>query len=278
MRIIKVINNNTVLVTDDNDREQIVSGRGIGFGRRYGDSLDPALVQKTYMVTGSELQKKLITLLSEIPSEYIRFTDDMVRYIRAHLSASLSDTLLITLTDHISFAIERQRQGIQLTNPLIDSIADCYPAELELGKHCIVEAERQLGVRFHPDEAGFIAMHIVNAEMGTQISDVYDITRLTGGCVEIAEYYYGRNFDREDAHFARFMTHLKYLAQRLYKNEEISEVLSKDSDFVDIIKKSCKKHYKCAQCIQEYILKTCNKTIGEDELLTLTIHLKRICA
>ena len=32
MKVIKVINNNNVCVLDDSGREQIVSGKGIGFG------------------------------------------------------------------------------------------------------------------------------------------------------------------------------------------------------------------------------------------------------
>ena len=33
MKIIKVINNNTVSVIDDKGKEQIISGKGIGFGK-----------------------------------------------------------------------------------------------------------------------------------------------------------------------------------------------------------------------------------------------------
>ena len=36
MKIIKVINNNTVCVLDENGREQIVSGKGVGFGKKCG--------------------------------------------------------------------------------------------------------------------------------------------------------------------------------------------------------------------------------------------------
>ena len=40
MKIIKVINNNTVSVIDDKGKEQIISGKGIGFGKKYGDEPD----------------------------------------------------------------------------------------------------------------------------------------------------------------------------------------------------------------------------------------------
>ena len=63
MRIVKVINNNNLCVLDDDGREQIVSGKGIGFGKKYGDNVDISQIQKTYLITDSELQKKMISLL-----------------------------------------------------------------------------------------------------------------------------------------------------------------------------------------------------------------------
>ena len=119
-------------------------------------------------------------------------------------------------------------------------------------------------------------MHIINARSDTKISDVYDITKMINGCVEISEYYYKEKFDRNSVSYERFVTHLKFLAQRLFKDEPLPEVLSNDEVFAAMIKKTCNKHYKCALCIQEYILKTYKKTINDDELITLAIHLKKV--
>ena len=74
----------------------------------------------------------------------------------------------------------------------------------------------------------------------------------------------------------RFVLHLKYLAQRLYEDKALSKTLSGDAAFASMIRKTCNKHYKCALRIQEYILKTYKKSIDEDEILTLTIHLKKV--
>lgn len=276
MKIIKTINNNTVCVKGKNGKEQIVSGKGIGFGKKCGDYVDPKQIQKTYYITSSSLQNKLIELMSEIPYEYIKFTDDMVNYINKKISSRLNDSLLITLSDHISFAIERKKQGIEFTNPLMDSIMEYYPEELELGKYCLEQLKERLGISLISDEAGFIAMHIVNARLDTKMSDVYDITKMINGCVEIAEYFFSKKFDRSTVSFERLIVHLKYLAQRLFKNQPLPETLNSDHSFTAMIKKSCAKHYKCAKCIEEYILEAYNKSISEDELITLTIHLKKI--
>lgn len=278
MKVIKVINNNNLCVLDDNGREQIVSGKGIGFGKKYGDIVESSQIQKTYLITDSELQKKMISMLKEIPSEYMVFTNDMVEHIKKVYPSKLNESLLVTLSDHIAFAIERKKNGIEFTNPLIDSIRESYPEELSLGEYCVEQIREKLDIVMSKDEAGFIAMHIINARLDTKMSDVYGITKMINGCIEIAEYYYQEKFQRDSVSYERFLTHLKYLAQRLFQNKPLPQNLSDDVTFVAMIKKTCNKHYKCALCIQEYILKTYKKDINDDELITLAIHLKKVSA
>lgn len=276
MKVIKVINNNNLCVLDDNGKEQIVSGKGIGFGKKYGDMIDSSQVQKTYMITDSELQKKMISMLKDIPLEYMIFTNDIVEYIKKVYPAKLNESLLVTLSDHIAFAIERKNNGIEFTNPLLDSIRETYPQELALGEYCVSQIQERLKISMSKDEAGFIAMHIINARLDTKISDVYDITKMINGCIEIAEYYYNEKLNKSSVSYERFLSHLKYLAQRLFQNKPLPKNLSDDDTFMTMIKKTCNKHYKCALCIQEYILKTYKKDINDDELITLTIHLKKV--
>lgn len=276
MKIIKTINNNNLCVLDDNGREIIVSGNGIGFGKKCGDEVDGAQIQKTYLIADTALRQKMISLLSDIPHEYMDFTNDVVEHIKKIYPSELNESLLITLSDHIAFAIERKNKGIEFTNPLLDSIKECFPSELSLGEYCVEQLKERLGILMSEDEAGFIAMHIINARLDTKMSDVYDITKMINGCVEIAEYYYKTKFDRSDVCFERFMSHLKYLAQRLFKNQPLPEAFGNDDAFAAMIKKTCNKHYKCALCIQDYIMKTYKKSINEDELISLSIHLKKI--
>lgn len=276
MKVVKVINNNNLCVLDDNGREQIVSGKGIGFGKKYGDMVEVSQIQKTYLITDSELQKKMISMLKEIPSEYMFFTNDMVEHIKKVYPSKLNESLLVTLSDHIAFAIERKKSGIEFTNPLIDSIREAYPEELSLGEYCVEQIRERLDIAMSKDEAGFIAMHIINARLDIKMSDVYEITKMINGCIEIAEYYYQEKFQKDSVLYERFLTHLKYLAQRLFQNKPLPQNLSDDVTFVAMIKKTCNKHYKCAMCIQEYILKTYKKDINDDELITLAIHLKKV--
>src|SRR5699024_9892628 len=161
----KVINNNVLCVIDEKGGESIVTGRGLGFGRKVGQFVDAALVEKTYRMEDKTGQRRLRELVEQIPLDHLQLTEALLAQIRAEVRQPLNESLLITLADHISFAIQRKAQGIEFKNPLAGSILCYYPTEYRLGQQCLAEIRRACGVELNPDEAAFIALHIVNAEL-----------------------------------------------------------------------------------------------------------------
>lgn len=275
MRIKKVINNNILCVVDDKGSEMIVTGKGLGFQRKTGERVDPALFEKTYHMEEKAGQRKLRELCEQIPVEHLKLTQDLIEYIKSQISAPLNESLLITLADHISFAIRRKEEGIEFTNPLQTAIMSYYPAEYHLGQHCLRVIQEETRVDLNPSEAAFIALHIVNSELNTSMSVMYDITKLIEGTLEVVEYFYQKTFDRESLDFNRFIVHLRYFAQRLFQAAP-QQTDEYDADFQEMIIRSCKQHYKCARHIGEYIRNAYQKEISDAELIYLTIHLKRI--
>ena len=275
MRVKKVINNNILCVVDDKGSEMIVTGRGLGFKRKTGERIDPALVEKTYHVEGKAEQRKLRELVAQIPIEHLKLTQDLIEYIKGQISTPLNESLLITLADHISFAIKRKEEGIGFANPLQGAIMSYYPTEYHLGQYCLRVIQEETRVDLNPGEAAFIALHIVNAELNTSMTVMYDITKLIEGTLEVVEYYYQKTFDRESLDFNRFVVHLRYFAQRLFQAAP-GQTDEYDPDFQEMIIRSCKQHYRCAQHIGEYIRNAYQKEVSDEELIYLTIHLKRI--
>lgn len=275
MRIKKVINNNILCVVDNKGSEMIVSGRGLGFQKKIGERVDPALFEKTYHMEGKTEQRKLRELCEQIPIEHLKLTQDLIEYIKGQISAPLNESLLITLADHISFAIKRKEEGVEFTNPLEGDIMSYYPTEYHLGQHCLRVIQEETQVDLNPSEAAFIALHIVNSELNTSMSVMYDITKLIEGTLEVVEYFYQKTFDRESLDFNRFVVHLRYFAQRLFQAAP-QQADEYDADFQEMIIRSCKQHYKCARHIGEYIRNAYQKEISDAELIYLTIHLKRI--
>ena len=275
VRIKKVINNNLLCVVDEKGGEMIVTGKGIGFKRKIGERIDPVLFEKTYRMEGKAGQRKLRELCGQIPIEHLELTQSLIEYIKTQITTPLNESLLITLADHISFALKRKQEGIEFANPLEGAIMSYYPTEYHLGQHCLRAIQEAAQVELNPSEAAFIALHIVNAELNTSMSVMYEITRLIEGTLEVVEYFYQKSFDRESLDFNRFVVHLRYFAQRLFQTPP-GQADAYDADFQEMIIRSCAQHYKCAQCIGEYIRNAYHREVSGEELIYLTIHLKRI--
>ena len=273
MKIKKIINNNILCAVDDRGNELIVTGRGIGFQRHRGEVIDISRIERTYRMEEKTGQRKLRELVEKIPIEHLSLTEELIKHITSQIPQKLNESLLITMADHISFAILRKAQGVEFSNPLKGSIMCYYPTEYHLGQYCLGVIREQLGVILHEDEAAFLALHIVNANM----SEMYDITKLIEGTISVVEYFYKKEFDRESLDFNRFVVHLRYFAQRLFQGKMMEDAQGeRDEVFRKLIMKNCKEHYKCAQCVADYIKNTYQKNLSDEELIYLTIHLKRI--
>ncbi len=277
MKVKKVFNNNILCAVDEEGNEVIVTGKGLGFQKHTGETLDKSKIEKTYRMVDKQEQRKLRELVEQIPMEDLQLTEQLVADIKRSITQPLNESLLITLTDHISFAMQRKQQGIAFTNPLAGSIMCYYPAEYQMGRRCLETIRQKTGIALNDDEASFIALHIVNAEMNTHMSEMYDITKLIDGCIDVAEAYYPTQFDRQSLDFSRFVVHLRYFAKRVFQGKTLPDNSdANDVNFRQMIAYSCKKHYQCAQRIADYLKNTWDKTLSEEELIYLTIHLKRI--
>ena len=75
---------------------------------------------------------------------------------------------------------------------------------------------------------------------------------------------------------AVFTVHLRFFAQRVFQGKQEQENDTHDEVFRALIARNCSEHYKCACCIAEYVRNTWHKELSDEELVFLTIHLKRI--
>lgn len=277
MRVKKAINNNVLCAVDEKGHEVIVMGKGLGFGKKPGQYVDESAIQKIYRMESKSEQKKLKELVESIPIEHIQLTQGLIDHISHHVTGGLNESLLITLSDHISFAIKRKEDGIEFEHPLKDAIMSYYPIEYKMGQYCLQEINKQLNVELIDDEAAFIALHIVNAELNTHMSDMLEITKLIENCTRIVEDYYQKQFDKSSLDFARFVVHLRYFAKRFFHDQMMPDKEeSEDIEFRQMVTQSYRRHYQCVLKIEEFIRQTYGKDLPEEEKIFLTLHLKRI--
>lgn len=271
--ILKVINNNIVCSVDKDGQEIILRGLGIGFKKKTGEFVKDNEVEKIYKIANESTRSKLEELLSDIPIEYVKTSTEIIEYAKNSLGKSLNENIYLTLTDHISFAIERMKNNLCYKNAFLMEIKRFYAEEYSIGLKAVDIIKERLGVALPIDEAGFIALHIVNAELNTKMSDMMNITELIHKALDIIKAFYQIELDEDSLYYDRLVTHLKFFGQRLFSNKEARK---EDVVFCEMVKVQYPKDYKCANLIREYIEETYDKRIGEEELVFLTVHLRRI--
>lgn len=274
MLIHKILNNNVVVILDQNNEEQIVMGRGIAFKKRVGDNIDESIIDKIFMLKDQKVKNNFTELIKDIPMDYIEVAYEIMQYAKANVGENIDENLIISLSDHIHTAVERYIEGIEIKNVLLWDIKKFYKAEFEIGLKALDIIEQKLNVKLPEDEAGFIAMHVVNRIMNENIGNMYDITKIIQEILNIVKYYLGIKFDEDSVYFYRFVTHIKYFAQRLISGKTY-ESDNEDSLF-EIIKGRYQEPYKCVEKISEFIQKKYNYNLSDEEKLYLTIHIARI--
>ncbi|MEI7187132.1 BglG family transcription antiterminator LicT [Dickeya dianthicola] len=273
MKIANILNNNVVTVMDEQNNEQVVMGRGLGFKKRPGDTVDAALIEKIFSLRSSELTARLSDVLERIPLEVVTTADRIISLAKEKLTGNLQNSLYISLTDHCHFAIERHRQGVDIRNGLLWEIKRLYQKEFAIGLDALDIIHRRLGVRLPEDEAGFIALHLVNAQLDSHMPEVMRITRVMQEILNIVKYQLNLDYNEQAFSYHRFVTHLKFFAQRLLGR---TPVFNDDESLHDVVKAKYTLAYHCAEKIQDHIMLHYDYALSKEELMFLAIHIERV--
>lgn len=271
--ISKVINNNVVSAFDDEQHELVIMGRGIAFQKKSGDPIDEERIEKVFSIQNKDISEKFKTLLYDIPIEYMQVCEAIIDHARTTLNKNLNDSIYVTLTDHITFAIERHQKGMDIKNALLWEIKRLYKEEFMCGIEAIRIIQDKLNIHLPDDEAGFIAMHIVNAELNEEMPNVIQITKLIQDILNIVKYHFQIDLDEESLNYFRFVTHLKFFGQRLFNETQME---NQNEFLYEVVKEKNTAAFQCAEKINDYVQKEYNRSLIEDEMLYLTLHIDRV--
>ena len=267
-RILKVLNNSTILL-DDNGKQKIGIGNGIGFSKKPGDFVDSTKVEKLFENTDNKFIKKMTESIRKIDEKYYFVVDKIVQYANKMLNQQMPDSIYITLADHLYFAKERLEKGIVVPCPMKTEIKILYNKEFNVAEKAIEIVNKELNTNFDSEEAGLIALHIINVTINnsgnTQISSVSTVSEI----VKIIEDYFGIVLDKNSLSYSRLLTHLHFLSLRMFEQDEkplFVPVVSIDS--------SLNKARCCAQTIGNYIKENYNYKLASNELVYLAVHIQ----
>ena len=276
MEILRVFNNNVVLAKGGDGGEVILTGRGLGFQAKPGQTVDESKVVRTFVPSDGRDPDHLAQMLADIPPEIIRVVVESMQETGLGERETGSTTLVMALSDHVANAVERVRRGIDITYPLLGEVSNLYPQEYAQGRAMLASLNARLDVTLPDGEATALAMHLVNAGFATgDLSYTYTMTGVIQQLLDIIDHSYGITLDRSSVNVGRFITHLRYLFVRIHQGKQLDK---EPEPIIASIRQSYPKAMQCAQTIGTVASLRLGSNLTEDEVAYLALHVARVVA
>jgi len=276
MIIQRIFNNNIALVLNQNEKQMIVTGKGIAFNKKTGDKISESDVDQKFVleVKGANA---LDELMKDISVEYIELTNEIISMAAQNLKVIFHSSIFLGLIDHISYAISRYKQDIAIKNVLLWEIKKFYSKEFETALLALRLIDDKFDILLPEDEAGFLAVHFVNAQQdGEEMHNTLKITKLVNDILNIVNYQYGIELDENSLHYTRFITHIRFFARRLFLRE--LNTSSDDDYWYERMKEKDAKAFKCALKIKAYLESKYNMKVLKEEMVYFMMHINRVTA
>lgn len=269
LKIKKILNNNAVLV-GKNGKDFIWIGNGLGFQKKPGQEADESNIEKVFVMHQQNAFDKLSTLLEDIPIAYVSLADDVISIAKTELTRELSETLYVSLTDHLYNLVKLHNQGIVIHNRLSWEIKKFYPKEFAVGMKALQLIKEKLQISLDEEEAGNIAMHLINAQLSDDLTqmDVRKISKKIRDILSLVRMYNKIEIDETSFAFDRFVTHLRFFFKRL----DSLERGEKSNPLLIHVIQQYPKAYESMKLVEKYL----TVDLNDDEQLYLTLHIQKL--
>lgn len=267
----KVLNSSVVLVEDSRGVERVLLGKGIGYGQKAGSQIAASEGERVFVSLDDADHRNLVELLAQIPAEFIDLTRTIVDDAEKQ-GLDLDPHIYLALTDHLHFAVDRQRRGLKIVNRLAWEMRTVYPTHYAVGVKALAAMEDRLGVTLPEDEAANIAFHLANAEVGREGVDSLRVVQLIREITTIVSHTASIQLHREDLHSARFITHLQYLVERFFTDR----LLSSADDFLFHSLSGRYPHaVASAEKVRDFVQGKHGVRLPNEEVAFLALHIAR---
>ena len=269
MRIIRNINNNVSLCKDSNNVQVVVFGKGVGF-LKVNEEVPLSRIERTFYNVNSNY----LDVIASLPEDVLEVSSKIIDMANIKLNTSYKSNVVLSLADHINSAIQRTQNNISIKLPLIYEIKHLYPKEIEIGKEAVKLISNELNVDLPSEEVVGITLHLVSYGTTNNPIDDKNEEKIVADCTKLIENELNIKIDRSSFSYFRFVSHLHYLFSRTNEqmksdNEEIYKIIKNKYADTDI--------YDCTIRIRDYLSKTLDFKLNDEELLYLFIHVNKLC-
>jgi beta-glucoside operon transcriptional antiterminator len=273
-KIRKVLNNNAI-IAEIEGIEIIATGNGIGWQYSAGEMIEHKDSYNIYKLQSKQMKNQLETLLNEIPFKCIELTEQIIDKAKETLRQDYNQNLIITLADHIHFAVKRYKEGIVGYGMALEEIKRFYREEYLMGITAVEMINDKYQIALKKDEANMIAFHFINAQFNSNVDNTSKIVKSIEDIVQIIETSLGINFEEDSFDYSRLIIHLKFFMKRLF-SEGSQDDNSVEELFMSTNSEMKKAASECLNTISNYLKVNFDKELPQSERFYLLIHIVRV--
>ncbi|WP_035486914.1 PRD domain-containing protein [Alicyclobacillus contaminans] len=272
--IVRALNNNVLVVLTEGREEQILIGKGIGFGAKRGqyiDGTDPR-IEKRFSLMTQDNKDHFEQLFSVVAPEVVGVAEELIALTLHVLQRPLHEHIHVALPDHIGFALTRLRGGLNIENPFLDEIRLLYPQEWNIAKTGAEWIAERFGVPIPDEEVGFLTLHIHSATHERGLSETVRVTDAVNTAVRAMKHALRAELLKDRLNYTRLVIHLRFAIQRILRDQPIHHPLA------DAVAEKLPEPYRMAKWVAEVLEARLKKRVPEDEVSYLAMHIARFTA
>ena len=271
-RVSKVLNNNGVIAIDmDENKEYVILGKGVGFGKKVSQRFDKPEGCTTYRLEQETERGSAKELVKGIEPEYLEIADAILTESQKVFGDSIDRGILFPLADHISFAVARIRRNEQISNPLTEDIKVLFYSEFKVAETLKTILRERLQIEIDDHEVGYVALHIHSAIGDEKVSVAMQTARAVRECIDMIEKATGKPIDVLSLSYNRLMNHMKYMVARASTGEKLN------LDMNEYMLDQYPQAYKVATDICKNLEGCIGHKLDETEKGYLAMHIQRVC-
>ena len=269
-RVSKVLNNNGVIAIEmEENQEYVLLGKGIGFGKKVSQRFEAPSDCTRYSLKNDTERGSAASLVKSVDPVFLEIANEVLREAERTFG-NIDKRILFPLADHISFAVARMKKGEQISNPLTGDIHALFYKEFQVASVLKKILSDRMQVEIGDDEIGYVALHVHSAIEDEKVSVAMQMARTVRECVSIIEAETGKKIDVMTLDYNRLMNHVKYMAARLLRGEELKININ---DYIEI---KFPKAFAIATTVCDHLGENIGVQPGEREIGYLAMHIERV--
>lgn len=274
-RIVQALNNNVALVKNKYGEQAVVMGLGITYKKSKGDLIVSDKIEKVFSLKSSESKENFLTLLRDIPLDFITVTYDVIDSLSSKYHYPVQEYLYVTLTDHIYCSYKAILDNTYQKSD-IRQLSQEYQEEYQMATEALAIFRSKLLADFPDDEIGKIALHFINAK-SLKVDDKKLKVRTAKTILEqvqkILEQYDIKRTKTNVNFYDRLMVHLTYFIEYLDRSRDDNLSLL---EMEDQIKQTYPKAYQIADEIYRIITTETGIDNYRSERFYIALHIQRL--